>query len=154
MKTATPSPVRKPSPASKTSGGRATASEAALQMIYALELGGQDPEQIERWYIQANPLTPAARTRASRLLLAVATQREEIERLISAHAKGWRLERMSVVDRSLLKLAVAQVLADPALATGSINECLKLAKKFSQPTAMGFLHAVLDAVADEVGQRA
>ena len=127
------------------------AREAALQMLYALELGGQDAAQIERWYLAAHPLPPAVRERAGALVDAAVGHREQIEDLIRRHARGWRLERISVIDRSLLKLAAAELLLRPAPSLGVVVQaCLDLARKFSQPDALKFLHGLLDAMARDM----
>ena len=131
------------------------AREAALQMIYALEMGGQSAREIERWYVQAHPLAPEVRERAGRLLTVADEQREKMEELIRRHARGWRLERISVIDRSLLKLAMAELLLPPSPPrTAVVQACLQMAKKFSQPDAVSFLHGLLDAMAAELASQA
>jgi len=127
------------------------AREAALQMLYALELGGQDAAQVERWYLAAHPLPPEVRERAGALVDTAARERERIESLIRRHARGWKLERISLIDRSLLKLGVAELLLMPAPPLPAvIHACLQLGRKFSQPEVLNFLHGLLDAVARDL----
>lgn len=127
------------------------AREAALQMLYALEMGGQDAAQIERWYVAAHPLPPAVRERAGALLDSAVTHRERIEGAIRQHAHGWRLERISLIDRSLLKLGAAELLLEPAPPLAAVvKACLELGRQFSQPDALRFLHGVLDAMARDL----
>lgn len=129
----------------------AAAREAALQMWYAHELGGEDLATISTWYLQAHPLPPRVRVEALAMVDAVRIHSARIEALLRQHAVGWRLERFSVIDRSLAKLATAELLLAPALpAPGVIQSALRLAKRFSQPEAVGFLHALLDAVARDL----
>lgn len=136
-------------PPSLSRAGRQEAREATFQMLYALELGGQTAGEVERWYLEAHPLAPAVRERAGALLDAAMAQRERIEELLRRHAQGWKLERISLVDRSLLRLATAELLIG-GLPRGVLEATLALAKKFSQPGAVAFLHAVLDAIAADL----
>lgn len=132
------------------------AHDAALQMLYAVELDGQDPAQVRAWFSRAQEMPPGAMEQAWALVDAVRARRERIEELIARHSHHWRLERIGVIDRCLLKLAIAEILAAPdaASAVMSINETLRMARRFSQPEIVGFLHGTLDAVAREVGAAA
>jgi N utilization substance protein B len=132
---------------------RTAAREAALQMLYALEMGGQTPGQVERWYLDAHPLEPDVRERVGRLFDQAVMNNERIESLIDRHARGWKRERMALVDRSLLKLAIGEMLErehppHPVI----INEALRLTKKFSQPEAVNFVNGLLHAVSQELRQ--
>lgn len=128
------------------------AREAALQMLYALDLdgGSQSAREVEHWYQQAHPLPAAVAARAQALVAAVEAQRSEIERRIEKHAIGWRLERMSVVDRCVLKLATAEILLAPDAPRAAIQAAMKLAQKFSQPEAVAFIQGLLEAMAREL----
>jgi len=122
-------------------------------MLYALEMGGQTAHQVERWYLDAHPLEPDVRERAGRLLDQAVTNNARIETLIDRHAKGWKRERMTIVDRSLLKLAIGEMLEEehqplPVI----INEAIRLTKKFSQPEAISFVNGLLNSVAQELRQ--
>jgi len=127
---------------------------AALQMLYALELGGQDAQQVERWYVEAHPLAPPVRERAGALVDAVVSHQAEIERLIGQHAKGWRLERISVIDRSLLKLAAAELLLSKKWSGAAVEAVVRpvqrLAAKFSQPEAVSFVGGLIEAMARDL----
>jgi N utilization substance protein B len=126
----------------------ASAREAALQMLYALEVGGQDAAQIERWYVAAHPLAPAVRERAGALVDAAVQRRARIEELIGTHSHGWKLERISLIDRALLKLACAELLLEPEPAwPEAIQTAAQLAKRYSQPEAQRFVRGLLEAIA-------
>lgn len=124
------------------------AREAALQMLYALDLdgGSQSAREVAHWYQQAHPLPAAVAARAQALVAAVEGQRSEIERRIEKNAIGWRLERMSVVDRCVLKLATAEILLAPDTPRAAIQAARKLAQKFSQPEAVAFIQGLLEAI--------
>ena len=82
----------------------------------------------------------------------VATERRvEIDALIETHAQNWRLERMAVVDRNLLRAAVAELLGCPNTpAAIVINESLEIARHYGAPESVQFLNGVLDAIARSV----
>ena len=129
----------------------ASAREAALQMLYARELGGQDPAAIQTWYLQAHPLSVRVQAQAGALFDAAVAQQARIEDLIRRHAVGWRLERISVIDRSLLKLAISELLLLPAAPAADVTQAaLRLARRYSQPEVLKFLHGLLDAIAREL----
>lgn len=135
--------------------GNLAAREAALQMLYAHALAKQDLQQIEGWYLDAHPLPPALRRQASGLLAAAAAEEVRIEAMIRRHAIGWRLERISLIDRSVLTLAIAELLHAPAESHGTIIQMAKrLAARFSQPEAVNFIHGLLAAVARELAASA
>jgi N utilization substance protein B len=85
-------------------------------------------------------------------LYRVATARQpEIDGLIESHAQNWRLERMAVVDRNLLRAAVAEMLGYPNTpAAIIINESLEIARRYAAPESVQFLNGVLDAIARTV----
>ena len=79
------------------------------------------------------------------------TRQAEIDALIEAHAQNWRLERMAVVDRNLLRAAVAEMLGYPNTpAAIVINESLEIARRYAAPESVQFLNGVLDAIARDV----
>jgi len=129
------------------------ARQAALQMIYALEVGGQSAEQIERWYLQAHPLAPAVRESALGLVESAAQHRTQIQDLITKHAVGYRLERISMVDRCLLMMGVAEMLMSPREPANFVAQpMLYIARRFSVPGSIKFLHGVFLAIAGELGR--
>ncbi|MGH9392805.1 MAG: transcription antitermination factor NusB [Terriglobales bacterium] len=127
------------------------AREAALQMLYALEQGSQDAAQVQTWFLEAHPMPPRAWAQATRLVDASVRHRDQIDALISRHTIGWRLERISRVERGILRLATAELLDESRPTHGMVVQgMLRLAKRYSPPEALDFLHAVLDAVAREL----
>lgn len=80
------------------------------------------------------------------LVTGVASQADGIDRRILEQSKNWRLERMSVVDRNILRLAVYEMLYVATPAPIVIDEALELAQRFSGTTSVPFINGVLDAV--------
>ncbi|MBM3293824.1 MAG: transcription antitermination factor NusB [Candidatus Aminicenantes bacterium] len=127
-------------------GRRRTARERALRSLFALEFndapaGGLVPEPGRK----AGPRT--AEAYAVRLVEGVRARRAEIDALIEGTSRNWRVERMAVVDRNILRIAVFEMLEDafipPAVV---INEALEVAKRFSGEASAVFINGVLDAV--------
>ena len=77
----------------------------------------------------------------------------EIDELLAAHAQNWRVERMAVLDRLVLRLAVCEMLSAPETpARVVINEALELARAYTGEEAVGFVNGVLDAVRKHLGR--
>jgi transcription antitermination protein NusB len=119
--------------------------ERALALLYEAELKGEGPLAV----VDALPVPPDpyVRTLVTR---AVAT-RDEADRRIAAASVGWPLERMAVIDRLLLRLAVAELL-DPGCPPVAvvIDEAVELAKEYSTEESGGFVNGILSTIAAEV----
>lgn len=129
------------------------ARESALQMLYGWELSGDAlPEAIAGVReLQLRP--PVADRDALAVELAQGTARtlDRIDPLIAEAATNWRLERLAVIDRLVLRLAVYELLERPEVPPAVvINEALELAKTFSGPDAVRFVNGVLDAIRKKI----
>jgi len=134
-------------------GTRRKSRELALQMLFQLDMGRQDPGQVRRtFWSERKDLDPKVRGFADDLF-AIASQRaEEIDQLIERNAQHWRMERMAAVDRNLLRAGVAEFLGFPKTPRAIIiNEALEIARRFSTPESVQFINGVLDSVARELG---
>lgn len=86
-----------------------------------------------------------------RLVLGVEANQERIDELITGAAVGWELERMPVIDRSLLRLATFELLEDPETPVAVVlDEAVDLAKRFSTEQSGGFVNGVLSTIARAV----
>jgi N utilization substance protein B len=87
---------------------------------------------------------------AGKLLKGVREKRDEINELISRHAENWRLERMSVIDRNILRLAVYELhYQDDVPTSVAINEAVEIAKRYSTDDSGPFINGILDSMARE-----
>jgi N utilization substance protein B len=143
------SPRRTPQvPVSERHRGR----EAAIQMLYQWEVGRVSLIEVRRaWpelsHDEAEPLSADLTAFANTLVDGVASHVEAIDPMISEAAAHWRLERMNVIDRLVLRLAVYEFLYEPDTpATVIINEALELARAFSSEEAVPFVNGVLDGI--------
>ena len=136
---------------------RHRAREAALQMLYQGEVGRTGVYEAIATYWPARDADEAlpddAREFANDLVRGTTAHLSEIDRLLAAHAQNWRVERMAVLDRLILRMATYELLTDPQTPTKVvINEALELARSYSGEDAVAFVNGVLDAVRRELGR--
>lgn len=123
-----------------------------MQMLFQGDLGKQKPEEVERLFWESRDDVDEETRGFADDLHRVATKREdEVDALIQKHAQNWRIERMPVVDRNLLRAAVAEMLGFPKTPTAVIiNETLEIARRYAAPDSLQFLNGVLDAIGREL----
>jgi N utilization substance protein B len=133
-------------------GTRRKSRELTMQMLFQGDLGKQTPEQVRLLFWSSRDDVDAETRGFAEDLYRVASARQpEIDALIESHAQNWRIERMAVVDRNLLRAAVAEMLGYPATpAAIIINESLEIARRYAAPESVQFLNGVLDAIARSV----
>jgi transcription antitermination protein NusB len=133
---------------------RSRARAWALQALYAWEMRGGETDALLRTLHQlAEHLHIAERNRfyADVLVRVVAANLEEIDARITASLSNWRLERLSVVDRNLLRLGTAEMLyVDDVPPRVTIREMIRLAEKYGTRESPRFVNGVLDGVMREV----
>jgi N utilization substance protein B len=120
--------------------------EYALQMLFQWEIGRQQPSRIEEGFWRIVRAEKATRVFANELFEGAAAGAAELDALVTAHAEHWRLERMSVIDRAILRLAAFELRSAKTPAKVVLNEAVELAKKFSSAEAGPFVNGVLDAL--------
>lgn len=125
--------------------------EAALQLLYAVEITHADVEEVlaSSW---ANTLT-AARTRAftGDLLRGVIASRDEIDALIREWSANWSLERIGLVERNILRFAIYELLFMPEIPPNvTINEAIEVAKRYGAEDAPSFINGILDRIKNQV----
>ncbi len=133
-------------------GTRRKSRELAMQMLFQGDLGKQKPEEVSTLFWESREDVDDETRGFADDLHRLATEREdEVDALIQKHAQNWRLERMPVVDRNLLRAAVAEMLGFPKTpAAVVINETLEIARRYAAPESIHFLNGVLDAIGREL----
>ena len=131
-------------------GTRRKAREVALQALYQDELLQHGErfsfEQFCSHFQVNKKAIPYART----LLVGIHENEKEIDQHISKYAENWRLERMSVIDRNILRLAVFELIYQNDIpASVAINEAVEIAKRYSTDDSGPFINGILDAMAKE-----
>ncbi len=122
---------------------------AALQLLYQREVGGAAGAELDeavRDYWVEHPGPEGRRVFATTLLQGAIEALDRIDPLIESAADNWRLSRMAAVDRTILRLAVYELLAAVTPPAVVIDEALELAKKFSGEQSARFVNGVLDSV--------
>ena len=130
-------------------GKRRKSRELAMQMLFQGDLGKQSPDEVRLlFWASRDDIDADTRGFAEDLYRVATTRQPEVDGLIEQHAQHWRLERMPVVDRNLLRAAVAEMLGFPNTpAAIVINEALEIARTYAAPESVNFLNGVLDAIA-------
>jgi N utilization substance protein B len=135
--------------------GRRRAREAALQMLYQSEVGRSSARETIATYWPANDpdneVAQDLREFANTIVRETLERLESIDRLLAANAHNWRIERMAVIDRLVLRMAASELLTEPDTPPKVIiNEAIELARTFSGEEAVPFVNGVLDAVSREL----
>jgi transcription antitermination factor NusB len=128
-------------------GKRRLARELAIQVQFHLDFNGGDPDEVFRLICDAFKAPSHAKAFAKELVTGLHAKREEVDRAIAAASINWRMERMSRTDKSILRLAVYEMMflrdVPPKV---SIDEAVELGKKFGGEDSARFINGVLDHV--------
>ena len=141
---------------------------AALRVLHEADVRGEDPLVALERRVAAE--APAERLRATgasddselgdvrvdgfarSLVEGVAATRDDLDARIARHARGWKVGRMPVVDRNLLRLAVHELLTEPTPIPVVLDEAVRLAKELSTDDSGRYVNGVLVAVVKELGR--
>ena len=125
-------------------GSRRKGREYALQLLFRSEFS--DPEDSEELIWESREVDPETRGFAQFLHDRYVENETEIDLLIRKHASNWKLERMATVDRSILRMAIAEFLFAETPRVVVIDEAIEVARKYSGVEATEFVNGILDAV--------
>lgn len=137
-------------------GSRRKARECALQMLFAADVAEMPADDVVRSYwaeLGESELDATAREFATRLALRTLSNLELLDERIRSRAEHWRISRMAVVDRNILRLAVYEFLYEPTPRTVAINEALEIARRFSTYEATQFINGILDAIKRDLDEQ-
>jgi N utilization substance protein B len=130
-------------------GLRRKARECALQMLFAADISKARTDELVRTYwteLADADLDEEARQFATRLVTGVLAHLPELDERIRRRAEHWRIERMAVVDRNILRMSVYEFLYESTPRAVVINEALEIARRFSTFEATQFINGILDAI--------
>ena len=129
-------------------GARRKARECALQMLFQYDMAGTPVvDLLQTYWGELAEAADDVRDFANDLVLGTITHLNEIDERIRLRTEHWRIPRMAVVDRNLLRLAVYEFLFQPETPkTVAINEALEIARRFSTHEATQFINGILDAI--------
>jgi transcription antitermination protein NusB len=124
---------------------RRKSREFALQMLFEWDLARQQPAQIEHNFWKTARAQESTRKFAEQLFEGAVGHCEASDTLIETLSENWRIERLAVVDRNILRLAIFELYSGSAPARVVLDEAIELAKKFSSAESPAFLNGILDA---------
>lgn len=130
-------------------GTRRKARECALQMLFAADVAKTRGSVLTNnyWSELGEPeLDERTRQFANNLVIGAMSDLDKIDERIRTRAEHWRIERMAIVDRNILRLAVYEFLFSDTPHTVVINEALEIARRFSSYEATQFINGILDAI--------
>lgn len=124
----------------------------ALQLLYACELTGSDAEAALTGLARLTGPEPQVLDGAEALATAILADQEALDRVIAGAADNWRLERIGVVERNILRLAIHELRRGETPPKVVIDEAVRLGQWFGGPKTPAFVNGVLDRVARTLGQ--
>lgn len=129
-------------------GARRKAREAALQMLYQMDLSAVSAEQAIATYWRTLASSHEGKDFADALVRGVHGRRDAIDGRLRDISRHWRLERMDRVDRNILRLAAYELEHLPDIPSRvTLNEAVELAKRFGHEGSAAFVNGVLDRIA-------
>jgi len=129
--------------------------EQALQVLFLADIRQQPAEDAIRAYFESltgeeDAPVPGPDPFMEQLVRGTIGACQAIDERISAHAENWRLARMPLVDRNIMRMAIYEMTAIGTPAPVVIDEALQLARRYSTEEAVAFINGVLDAVRKEI----
>jgi N utilization substance protein B len=128
-------------------GARRKARELSLQMLFQHDMSGNEPDMIIATFEDLQKSKPNTREFAVKIFRGTVDHLSEIDDMIQAQAENWRLSRMAVVDRNIIRMSVYEFLHEtdtPKLVI--IDEAIEIAKKFGTQKSSQFINGILDGI--------
>lgn len=126
---------------------RRKARELAFKVLFQVDQVDTEPQEAFDYLMQESPLAEKDRDFAWSLVEGSVEKIEQIDALLASFSKDWTVQRMSSVDRNLLRVASYEILyLDQAQPVVAIDEALEIAKRYSEPASVGFINAILDKI--------
>ncbi|MBW2464843.1 MAG: transcription antitermination factor NusB [Deltaproteobacteria bacterium] len=134
-------------------GARRKGREAALQILFQIDVSEHSAEQAIRNYWATLAATREGEEFTDALVRGWWDARDEVDGIIRNVSQHWRIERMTRVDRNILRLATYELKALPEIPRRvTLNEAVELAKRFGAEGSAGFVNGVLDRIATDLGK--
>jgi transcription antitermination protein NusB len=127
---------------------RRRARRQAIDVLYQADVTGRDPQlALAEWHMARREIDPFA----EELVEGVTANRAQIDDVLSAHSEHWTLDRMASLDRTILRLAVFELVHRPDVpAAAAISEAVEIAKELSTEDSGRFVNGILGKVAAEL----
>jgi len=129
-------------------GARRRARECALQMLFSYDVARPSVDELlETYWGEMAEAAEEVRVFANELVVGTIANLDEIDERIRLRTEHWRIPRMAIVDRNLLRMAIYEFMFQPNTPrTVAINEALEIARRFSTHEATQFINGILDAI--------
>jgi len=133
---------------------RREAREAVIQALYASEVGKGKWTEITQRIIKPRFAGDHETFKfAERLFLKVVNNQEEVDEVIQAHINNWRIDRLTTIDRLILRMAITEFLFFDEIPTKvSINEAIEIAKRYSTKKSGNFVNGILDSALEKLNK--
>jgi len=132
-------------------GKRRKSREIIIQVLYQMDMSDGDAEENFNLFWQHFNPSDELKEFSQEIVQGVCKHREEIDALIEKHSKHWRLKRMPIIDKNILRSAIFELMFCPDTPVKVIiNEAIELGKKFSSEKSSPFINGILDKVSHQV----
>lgn len=137
---------------------RRTSRHRAVQVLYQCDMRSLQPDQAisafyESLYSEENEAVPDKDQYMETLVFGTSQAKAGIDDRIRKYSERWRLERMPIVDRNIMRLAIHEMDLGDTPPVVVIDEALELARKFSGPDSIPFINGVLDAARKDLEKK-
>ena len=130
---------------------RTRGREAALRALYQIDVTREPPDEVLRTFWEESSLRIDVRSFAEQLVRGVVDERAVLDRLINEVSTNWSVDRMSVIDRNILRMAVFELMRMPEVPRKvAINEAVELAKMYGAEESAAFINGILDPVSKDL----
>lgn len=130
---------------------RRKSRELAMKLLFEISINKNDFEEVINNYKEENDNKDIDFNYVTRVLKGIEDNREEIDSKIQKNLSGWKMERVSKVSISILRLAVYEILFEDEIPMKvSVNEAVELSKNYSEDKAWAFVNGVLGSIAKEM----
>ena len=135
-------------------GKRRSSRELALKFLYQSELNAGNIDEQMKLFLERNSLQDEVEVFMNKLVKSTLKQIKEIDEIIQKFSDNWVLDRMTVIDRNILRMGTCELLFNfstpPKVA---INEAIDIAKKYGNEDSPEFINGILDKIYKEIGQK-
>jgi N utilization substance protein B len=129
------------------------ARSRVLQALYAWDMRGEQPlDRVATTIWDDLSVPPEERSLAAKIVRVVIAQGAKLDRELEAVTTNWRLERIGAIERSVLRLAAAELTAGETPPKVVIQEAVRLAERYGSPQSARFVNGVVDALARRMGR--
>lgn len=134
-------------------GARRKAREIAVQMLYQMEVNPGELEAALELFWKGVSASQPVKEFVNRIVTGVHAKQEEIDQLLAKHSEHWRLDRMDMVDKSILRMGVFEIMfCDDIPVKVAMNEAVDLGKKFGAAESGAFINGILDKISRVEGR--